>query len=99
MYQRTKEMIHPQVAGHTATPARDVSVTQNPSPLTGQDSSDASIQTPPVQQEDATPAPKPVHKLHPKTHAPSAKPASQQEIAQNTPPTPPASDQPQQATP
>ncbi len=99
IYQRTNEMIHPQLVVRPATQTTDVSTPQDRGSVTGQDSSDAATQTPPVPQEDATPAPKPVHKFHPKTRVASAKPAPPEEIAQNSPPTPPATDQPQEPQP
>ncbi len=45
IYQRTNEMIHPQLTV-TAVPAHDVSDAQDSTGVTGQDSSDESTQTP-----------------------------------------------------
>ena len=101
IYVKTTRMSQQQVAGQTAKPVQPTSYTQDPVPVTGQDSSDQATKTPPVPLEDEIPGLKPVPKFHAQKRVPAAKlnaePAVEApEIAQNVAPPPVNEPQPSQ---
>ncbi|MBV9302670.1 MAG: hypothetical protein JOY62_04775 [Acidobacteriaceae bacterium] len=75
MYVRTNEMVHPQRVAHTSIAAENPSEAADSSSLVGQDSADASAQTPPMPSDDL-PTLKPVPKFQPTPHPVPAKPVA-----------------------